>query len=323
MNAINSINATNANSPKRSAAVILLREEKPQGLEVFLLKRSEQQKFMAGTYVFPGGIMDKQDNEHKTLARCRGISPAKAQEAHGGALSKEDALAFRVTGVRELFEEAGVLFAVRRTGEPVAIEDTPLQQRFDNYRALLLKGKITLAHLAEKENLIYTIDQFVHFAHWITPEGQPLRFYTHFFIAAMPESQKARADGKEATEGRWISPRNALEENLRGAMILMPPTIASLENLARFATIGDVLHSLKDRETTRAVQPVYVDLPGQPFVVFPWDPDFKQYKKGNIPGNIDHGRPSSPADTSTRILYRKGLSVPYCKNREEYKPAHG
>ena len=308
------MNMMNAKNPKRSAAVILLKDEKPRGLEVFLLKRSEQQKFMAGAYVFPGGIMDKQDNDQNLPVRCRGISPAKTHEAPGKALSEEDDLAFRVTGVRELFEEAGVLFAVRGTGAPVAMDDASVQQRFDNYRELLLKGEITLAHLAEKEDLIYTIDEFAHFAHWITPEGQPLRFYTHFFIAAIPEFQKARADGKETTEGRWISPHDALEENLRGAMTLMPPTIATLENLARFTTIGDVLLSLKYRETTRAVQPVSVDLPGQAFVVFPWDPDFEGYKKGIVPENIDHGRLSMPSDTSTRILFKNGLSLPYCKS---------
>jgi len=308
----------NVINPKRSAAVILLKDEKPQGLKVFLLKRSEQQKFMAGAYVFPGGIMDKQDDDQNIRVRCRGISPLKTQERPGETLAEEDSIAFRVTGVRELFEEAGVLFAVRGTSAPIAMDDASVQLRFDNYREFLLKGEITLARLAEKEDLIYTIDQLAHFAHWITPEGQPLRFYTHFFIAAMPEFQKAHADGKEATEGRWISPRDALEENLRGAMTLMPPTIASLENLARFTTTGDVLLSLKDRETTRAVQPVSVDLPGQQFVVFPWDPDFEVYKKGIVPENMDHGRLSTPSDTSTRILFKNGLSLPYCKSRKSY-----
>ncbi|HOE18036.1 MAG TPA: hypothetical protein PLX02_10470 [Syntrophorhabdaceae bacterium] len=303
------------NVPKRSAAVILLKEEKPQGLKVFLLKRSQRQKFMAGTYVFPGGIMDKQDSDQKILARCRGISPGDTQGRTRGALSDKDNLLFRITGVRELFEEAGVLFAVHGSGKPAAIEDADIQQRFDNYRDLLRKGGVTLAKLAEKEDLIYTLDQLTHFAHWITPEGQPLRFYTHFFIAAMPEFQKARADGKETIEGRWISPGDALEQNLRGAIILMSPTIASLERLSRFASINGVLRSLKNKETTRPVQPVYVDLPGQPFVVFPWDPDFEDFKKGIMPGHIDHGRPSTPADTSTRILFRNGLSLPYCKNR--------
>lgn len=305
----------NAKDPKRSAAVILLKEERPQGLKVFLLKRSERQTFMAGTYVFPGGIMDKQDNDQKTFARCRGISPAKAQEVLGGTLSGEESLAFWVTGIRELFEEAGVLFAMRRTGETSTVKGVLVQQHLAHYRDLLHRGEITLTLLAEKEDIFYTLDRFAHFAHWITPEGQPLRFYTHFFIGAMPEFQKTLADGKETTDGRWVSPRDALEENLSGTMILMPPTIASLENLARFTTIDEVLLSLKKRETTRAVQPVYVDLPYQPFVIFPWDPDFEQYKRGNIPEIIDHGRPSSPLDISTRVLFKKGLSLPYCKSR--------
>lgn len=307
-------------NPKRSAAIILLKEKKHEGLKVFLVKRLERQTFMAGSYVFPGGIMDTQDNDQKTFARCRGISPAEAQEVLGGALSGDESLAFWITGVRELFEEAGVLFAMCRTGEAVAIEDPLVQQRFDNYRDLLHRGKITLAQLAEKEDLVYILDQFAHFAHWITPEERPVRFYTHFFIGAMPEFQKALADGKETTDGRWISPRDALEENLRGTIILMPPTIATLEELSRFTAIDEVLLSLRKRETTRTIQPVYVDLPDQPFVVFPWDPDFEQYMKGTIPGIIDHGRPSSPSDTSTRILFRNGLSLPYCKSRISKNP---
>lgn len=306
----------NAMNPKKSAAIILLKEEKPEGLKVFLLKRAEQQTFMAGTYVFPGGIMDIQDNDRKTFARCMGIIPARAKEILGGTLSEEESLAFWVTGVRELFEEAGILFAMNRTGETVAVENTPAQQRFDNYRNLLQGGEITLTHLAEKEDLIYTLDQFDHFAHWITPEERPVRFYTHFFIATMPENQEALADGKETTDGQWITPRDALKENLKGTMILMPPTIATLEDLARFETIDEVLLSVKDRETSRTIMPVYVDMPDRPFVVFPWDPDFEQYKKRNIPGIIDHGRPSTPSlDTSTRVLFKNGLSLPYCKSR--------
>jgi 8-oxo-dGTP pyrophosphatase MutT (NUDIX family) len=315
INPINPVNAKNAKNPKRSAAIILLKEEEPQGLKVFLVKRAERQAFMAGTYVFPGGIMDKQDNDQKTFARCRGISPAKAQEVLGGTLSGEESLAFWVTGIRELFEEAGVLFAMRRTGEAAIIDDTLVRQRFDNYRELLHKGEITLSRLAEKEDLIYTLDQLTHFAHWITPEEQPLRFYAHFFIVAMPEIQKARADGKETTDGQWIAPRDALEKNLKGTMILMPPAIATLEELSCFDSISSALRSLRNRERSMAIQPVYVDMPDQSFVVYPWDPDFEQYKKGTIPEIIDHGRPSSPLDTSTRILFKKGLSLPYCKSR--------
>lgn len=302
-------------NPKKSAAIILLKEEKHGGLKVFLVKRVERQTFMAGSHVFPGGIMDMQDKDRKTFACCKGIVPARAKEILDGTLSEEESLAFWVTGVRELFEEAGVLFAVNRAGETVADGDTQVRERFNNYRDLLQRGKMTLVHLAEKEGLVFILDQFVHFAHWITPEGRPVRFYTHFFIAPMPENQIASADGKETTDERWIAPRDALEENLRGSMILMPPTIATLEDLARFERIEQVLLSLKDRKTSRPTQPVYVDMPGRPFVTFPWDPDYEQYKRGDIPEVIDHGRPSTPSDSSTRIVFRKGLNVPYHKSR--------
>ncbi len=39
--------------PKKAATVILLREIKPEGFEVFLLKRHEKSSFMGGNFVYP------------------------------------------------------------------------------------------------------------------------------------------------------------------------------------------------------------------------------------------------------------------------------
>ena len=41
--------------PKKATTVILLRERKSEGFEVFLLKRHEKNSFMGGNYVYPGG----------------------------------------------------------------------------------------------------------------------------------------------------------------------------------------------------------------------------------------------------------------------------
>jgi 8-oxo-dGTP pyrophosphatase MutT (NUDIX family) len=71
--------------PRPAASVVLLRRGGKHGdreLEVLLLKRSEEAKFMPGVWVFPGGAVDPDDG---------------AEEA-----------GFRACAVRELSEEAGI-----------------------------------------------------------------------------------------------------------------------------------------------------------------------------------------------------------------------
>ncbi len=71
--------------PRPAASVVLLRRGGKHGgreLEVLLLKRSEEAKFMPGVWVFPGGAVDPGDG---------------AEEA-----------GYRACAVRELAEEAGI-----------------------------------------------------------------------------------------------------------------------------------------------------------------------------------------------------------------------
>jgi 8-oxo-dGTP pyrophosphatase MutT (NUDIX family) len=71
--------------PRPAASVVLLRRGGKHGeraLEVLLLKRTEQAKFMPGVWVFPGGSVDVGDGE--------------------------DEARFKACAVRELEEEAGI-----------------------------------------------------------------------------------------------------------------------------------------------------------------------------------------------------------------------
>jgi len=60
-------------TPRPAASVILLRrggKHAQRGLEVLLLKRSEQASFMPGVWVFPGGAVDPEDGEGETGFRA-------------------------------------------------------------------------------------------------------------------------------------------------------------------------------------------------------------------------------------------------------------
>jgi hypothetical protein len=56
----------------------------------------------------------------------------------------------------------------------------------------------------------------VPFAHWITPEGLPKRFDTHFLLVAAPVAQVGIHDGTESVEGLWIAPQRALGIEING-----------------------------------------------------------------------------------------------------------
>ncbi len=298
--------------PKNAATVILLREIKPQGFEVFLLKRHEKSSFMGGNFVYPGGRVDRNDGSLEVSSRCQGISPEQAHQILGESISPEESLAHWVAGIRELFEEAGVFLAYDQAGIPFTLKNSPQQEKFLNYRDLLQKGKLTICQLVDEERLLLAVDQLHYYAHWITPAARSERFDTRFFLASHPEGQEATYDQKETTIGVWFTPRKALEENLKGEAALSPPTLKTLEDLSRFRSIDEVFKSLKENEI-RPIIPILTKVSDDPIILFPWDPEYEIFQKGETPHQLDHGRPSRSEDNTTRLILKKGFWLPYCR----------
>jgi hypothetical protein len=168
--------------------------------------------------------------------------------------------------------------------------------------------------MAQKENLLFALDQLHYYAHWITPEARSERFDTRFFLARYPLGQEATHDQKETTAETWLTPRKALDENLGGDVVLSPPTLKTLEDLSRFRTIEEIFHSLKQGGIP-SILPVLTKISDHPLLVFPWDPEYQIFQKGQIPSPIYHGRPSQPGDNTTRLLMREGRWLPYCRHK--------
>jgi 8-oxo-dGTP pyrophosphatase MutT (NUDIX family) len=296
--------------PKRAATVILLREKLPGGFEVFLLKRHEKSSFMGGNFVYPGGRVDPGDAHFDLKACCRGLTPAEADRILGEALPGQEGLAYWIAAIRELFEEAGVLLACDRNGNPLAARDPLKRGTLLNYRNLLHQGKATLLDLARQEELLLSPDQLIYYAHWVTPEARSERFDTRFFLARHPEGQEAIYDDRETTDGLWLSPREALDKNFSGDVVLSPPTLKTLEDLSRFERIEQITRSLNEI-SIETVLPVLTKVSGEAFILFPWDPDYDTFRNGRLPGSINHGRPSRPDDNTTRVVFRDGRWLPF------------
>jgi 8-oxo-dGTP pyrophosphatase MutT (NUDIX family) len=300
--------------PKKAATVILLRDKEPEGFGVFLLKRHEKSSFMGGNYVYPGGRVDRNDGSIETCSLSKGMTFEEAQKILRGTFSPEESFAHWIAAIRELFEEAGVLLSYDQRGILFQLRDRDERGKFLHYRELLQKGKINISEMAQKENLLFALDQLHYYAHWITPEARSERFDTRFFLTRYPSGQEASHDQRETTAGIWITPKKALEENLKGDVILSPPTLKTLEDLSRFKTIEDIFHSLK-KEDIQPILPILTRISDTPLIIFPWDPEYEIFQRGEIPSAVNHGRPSQEDDNTTRLLMRENRWLPYCRHK--------
>jgi 8-oxo-dGTP pyrophosphatase MutT (NUDIX family) len=115
----------------------------------------------------------------------------------------------------------------------------------------------------------------VAFSRWITPELLRIRFDTYFFLARAPAGAVARADGRECVGERWGTPRALLDACEREELKLAFPTLRQLEQLAAFATAGELLDHARTR-TVRPVLPRVVRSGEIARVVLPGEPEFER-----------------------------------------------
>lgn len=212
-----------AMTPLPAATVVVVREGARDPLEVFLVKRHGRSGFMAGAHVFPGGRVDEGDRAFAERLSDRLLEAAAAHLDQ--ALPTVEAAAFALAAVRETAEECGLLLA-RDAGGALPGADVA-----DEVFRALQAGE-PFAALLSARGLVPDLEALAPLAWWITPEAEPKRFDTRFFLARAPSEQRARADLKETTEGEWLSPLAALSAYEAGRIHLAPPTLATLEDLA-------------------------------------------------------------------------------------------
>jgi 8-oxo-dGTP pyrophosphatase MutT (NUDIX family) len=230
----------------RDAATVVLLRDGPTGLEAFLLRRVRAMAFAAGMTVFPGGAVDTRDAE----TEIGWVGPPAAEWT--GALSATEPLARALVcaAVRETFEEAGVLLAGPSPDQVCDVDGA----EWEADRAALEDRGGSLAALLARRGLLLRADLLRPWAHWITPVGEPRRYDTRFFVAALPAGQQTRRASGEADAHGWLSPGAALAEAARGERGLMPPTLLTLEQLAGYGSVAAVLAAAAAR-TIEEIQP--------------------------------------------------------------------
>jgi len=250
-------------APTRDAATVVLLRDRPvtdshepaPGPEVYLLRRAPSMAFAAGMHVFPGGSVDLRDSEVGHLVPGRGWGgPSPVQWAR--ALSCDEGLArsLVLAAVRETFEESGVLLAGADDASVVA-DTTGADLEGD--RLALLDRSASMAEVLQRRGLVLRSDLLRPWAHWVTPEFEPKRFDTRFFVAAVPPGQRPRDVSGEADATVWLPVRDAVRAHDRGELDMLPPTIVALRELAVFGTVADVLAA--PREVRRVLPRLFDD----------------------------------------------------------------
>ncbi|MBX6745987.1 MAG: NUDIX hydrolase, partial [Acetobacteraceae bacterium] len=117
--------------PARPASTVLLLRDGAEGLEVFMVVRHREIEFAGGALVFPGGRVEEAD---MALAGPDPLDP------------------YRIAGIRETFEECGVLLARPRGAAELVRAETVLAIE-DRHRAALARGERPLSEVLAAEAL--------------------------------------------------------------------------------------------------------------------------------------------------------------------------
>ncbi|MFN2448332.1 MAG: hypothetical protein ABR508_00875 [Candidatus Baltobacteraceae bacterium] len=235
-----------------AATVMLVRPSGARGFEVLMVRRSAASHFVPDAYVFPGGTVDPQDYAEGTLARIYGVDETllrgnfRSQSAPHfpaplQAVNAREASALIAAGLRELYEEAGVLLACDAHGRPCGSQSADA-------------ARVAYPDALEALNAFGDARALALFSQWITPPAYPKRYNAHFFLALAPQGQAARADAVETHDGVWIAPARALEQSRLGRFSLVYPTIKHLERLAAFDDACALLQFTRNK-------PIYAIMP--------------------------------------------------------------
>lgn len=259
-------------TPRPASTVLTLREAK-NGYEILMLRRNLGSEFVAGAYVFPGGGVERGDTTELAERRSIGMTDASCSARLG---IERGGLAYYVAGLRELFEEAGLLIACDETGSEIDLTNRPLVDRLNAQRDLVNDGSLDFAEFLLREGLYNDLRNVAYLAHWVTPVGMPRRYDTRFFVALAPEGQVAGHDDRETVASRWIRPRDALALHERGEFSLLLPTVRNLRAVAHFDTARDVLEHANALSDVAVIEPRVVDRGGEWSILLPGDDGYDE-----------------------------------------------
>ncbi|KAI9485153.1 hypothetical protein BDB00DRAFT_773631, partial [Zychaea mexicana] len=156
--------------------------------QLLMMKRNAKSSFI-NAHVFPGGVVDKQDEAWK--------------------FDSVSELTSKICAIRETFEESGLLL----THPPAhtVFKDAAAREA---WRERVHNDASQFKVLCETYKLVPAVDTLIPFANWITPAVERRRYNTQFFLTVLDPSiavqETTVADGKELVQLDWFTPEEGM-----------------------------------------------------------------------------------------------------------------
>lgn len=98
-----------------------------------------------------------------------------------------------------------------------------------------------LREVAEETGVVLSLEDLGLWDAWTTPEFEPRRYRTWFFVARLPDGQEPVELSTESTSVHWTSAPAALARVEAGEWQMLPPTYLSVRRLGTFGSVAEVL----------------------------------------------------------------------------------
>ncbi len=242
-----------------SSSLMIVRDS-DIGVQVFMMKRSLRSSF-GGIWVFPGGILEDQDQDIAKKNYCNGIDEKKAKAILN---YDQESLTYWIASLRETFEETGALIANRDNNSFFTpTEDEAIN--LERLRSDLNNGKISFISILKQLKLKIALERLIYISHWITPDVETKRYTTRFFLTSLNEEVTMTHDDLEGTDSKWIGINEALEAHKAGRISLIMPTIKNLESISSYKNTQELIsakNAIKAKDIP-AIEPKFFKENGQ------------------------------------------------------------
>jgi len=169
--------------PRNAASLVLLKTS-PNEKKVLLGKRSNKTRFMPGAWVFPGGVLDKNDFNISETTKLNDNIIKKLVVSN----NVKTANALAIAAIRETVEETGLILGKKaKNVSHINSED--------------INNGITIM---SNKGLVPDLAKLVYLGRAITPTFSPIRFHARFFMADEKYMTGKIKTTSELVEIKWI-----------------------------------------------------------------------------------------------------------------------
>lgn len=220
----------------------------PAGVEVYLQRRPRAMHFAGGLWVFPGGRVDEADADPSIDRYWTGPRPAHWAAVMG--VTEGLARAHVVAAYRETLEESGILL-VSAGPDAGAVVDA---------RRALLADTHTFAEIVQELGVELDTSLLRYWAWWVTPDSEPRRYDTRFFLARLPDRAVITPHDDEVVEEAWAASTEGDD------LMMLPPTYYTMRDVVSHTSVTAAMAAAADHAVTR-VQPMVEGTQ----ILLPWD----------------------------------------------------